>query len=382
MEGKPMMRGTGRAWIELDMNNLHHNLNVVRDRLPGDCQLMAAVKADAYGHGAVEICRELNTLGVRAFCVASVMEGVELRKHHIEGEILILGYTHPGQFSLLVKYGLTQTALDLDYAELLNGFGEKLAVHVKIDTGLRRLGERSENLDRIMRMFECKNLTITGIFTHFSAENDTETAKHFTQEQLEHFHHIRTEIEKRGFTRPKAHVQSSYGILSRPDLAFDYARIGRALYGTVSDLGDADRYGVELRPVLSLKARVSAVKTVFAGEYIGYGFTFIAPKEMKIAVLAIGYADGLPRSLSCGVGHVLIDGHKAPVLGCACMDQTMVDVTDIEKVERGDTAVVIGKSGGAEIRARDVAEQAGTISIEVLSRLGTRLERIILGEGK
>jgi len=375
MEGKQMMKGTGRAWIELDMNNLRHNLNVVRDRLPGNCQLMASVKANAYGHGAVEICQKLNTLGVRAFCVASVMEGVELRKRHIKGEILILGYTHPEQFSLLIKYGLTQTVLDLDYAELLNGFGEKLVVHVKIDTGLRRLGERSENLDRIIRIFECKNLTITGIFAHLSAENDGETGKNFTQEQLERFHHVRTEIEKRGFTRPKAHVQSSCGILSRPDLAFDYARIGRALYGMVSDLGGADRYGVELRPVLSLKARVGAVKTVFAGEYIGYGFTFIAPKDMKIAVLTIGYADGLPRSLSCGVGHVLIDGHRAPVLGSVCMDQTMVDVTDIEKVERGDIAVVIGKSGGAEISACDVAEQAGTSSTEVLSRLGIRLNR-------
>ncbi|MFZ7104106.1 MAG: serine racemase VanT catalytic subunit [Peptococcaceae bacterium] len=377
-----MIKGTGRAWIELDMNNLHHNLNVVRNRLQDNCQLMASVKADAYGHGAVEICRKLNTLGVRAFCVASVMEGVELRKRQIEGEILILGYTHPEQFPLLVKYGLTQTVLDLDYAELLNGFGEKLVVHIKIDTGLRRLGERSENSDRILRIFACKNLSITGIFTHFRAENDGETGENFTQEQLERFHHVRSEIEKCGFTRPKAHVQNSYGILNRPDLAFDYARIGRALYGTLSDLGGADRYGVELRPVLSLKARVSAVKTVFTGEYVGYGFTFIAPKAMRIAVLTIGYADGLSRSLSCGAGHVLIDGHRAPVLGCICMDQTMVDVTDIEKVERGDTAVVIGKSGGVEISVCDVAEQAGTISTEVLSRLGTRLERVVLGAGK
>lgn len=177
-----MMEGTGRAWIELDMNNLRHNLNVVRDRLPGTCRLMASVKADAYGHGAVEICRELNALGVSVFCVASVMEGVELRKRHIEGEILILGYTHPEQFFLLIKYSLTQTVLDLDYAESLNSFGEKIVVHVKGETG-----------------------------------------KEFIQEQLERFSHVRAEIEKRGFTRPNAHVQSSYGILNRPDLSFDYA---------------------------------------------------------------------------------------------------------------------------------------------------------------
>jgi serine/alanine racemase len=374
-------KSKGRAWIELDMNNLRHNLHAVRDRLPDNCQLMASVKANAYGHGAVEICRELSALGVHAFCVASVMEGVELRRHRIVGEILILGYTHPEQFSLLMNYKLTQTVLDLDYAALLNDFGETHdetpAVHVKIDTGLRRLGERSENLDRIIRIFAYENLTITGIFTHFSAENDAETEKNSTQKQAERFHRVCAELKKRGFDQPKAHVQSSYGILKRPDLAFDYARAGRMLYGTLNDPGDSDRYGVRLRPVLSLKARVSAVKTVFAGEQVGYGFTFVAPKNMRIAVLAIGYADGLPRSLSCGIGSVLIDGHRAPILGCICMDQAMVDVTSRETVKRGDTVVVIGTSGGLEISACDVAEQAGTISTEILSRLGSRLEHFI-----
>ena len=369
------MKGTGRAWIELDINNLCHNVNVVRKRLPGTCQIMASVKADAYGHGAVGFCRELNTLGVRAFCVAAVLEGVELRKHHIEGEILILGYTHPEQFPLLIKYDLTQTVLDLDYAEMLNGFGEKFIVHIKIDTGLHRLGERSENLDRIIRIFECENLNITGIYTHLIAENNGETEKIFTQEQLERFHHVCTEIKEHGFNLPRTHIQNSYGLLDRPDLAFDYVRIGRILYGTLNDPGDADKYGVELRPVLSLKARVGAIKTVLAGEYIGYGFSYIAPKDMRIAVLAIGYADGLPRNLSHGVGHVLIDGQRAPVLGDICMDQTIVDITDIAKVVRGDIAVIIGRSGKAETTACDIAAQAGTISTEILGRLGIRLER-------
>jgi len=369
------MKRTCRAWIELDMNNLRHNVSVIKERLQNSCQIMASVKANAYGHGAIEFCRELNTLGIRFFCVASIMEGVELRKHHIEGEILILGYTHPELFPLLIKYTLTQTVLDLDYAELLNGFGKKFVVHVKVDTGLRRLGERSENLDKIIRIFELENLTITGIYSHLSAENDGEAEKKFTQDQLERFHHVRAEIEKRCFNQPKAHIYNSYGIFNRPDLTFDYARIGRALYGILNNPADTEKYGVELRPVLSLKARIGAVKTVLAGEYVGYGFTFIAPKDMKIAVLAIGYADGLPRSLSCGVGHVLIDGQKASILGDVCMDQTMVDVTDIEKVSRGDIAVVIGKYGKAEITAYDIATQSGTISAEILGRLGIRLER-------
>ena len=431
----------GRAWIETDMDNLSHNVSVVRGRLPDSCRIMASVKADAYGLGAVNISRKLNALGVRAFCVASAPEGVELRRHGIEGEILVLGYTHPGLFPLLPEYGLTQTVLDLEYAELLNNFGEKLQagaveklpahsiekllasvkeifpaptkencptvkencpafakekllihakeklpVHVKVDTGLRRLGEPSENTDRIMRIFECENLAITGIYTHFCAENNGDAGVVFTQEQVERFKTVcdevaRREVDRRGvggaagYYRPKVHAQNSYGIFNRPDLAFDYARTGRAIYGILGDIGGADKYGVELWPVLSLKARISTVKTVASGEYIGYGFAYAAPRDMKIAVLSIGYADGLPRSLSHGVGNVLIDGCKAPIIGWICMDLTLVDVTGIENVARGDTAVIIGKSGEAEITAGDVAEQTGTISTEILSRLGGRLAR-------
>jgi serine/alanine racemase len=375
-----MIKGTGRAWVELDMNNLRHNLNAVRKRLPEGCGIMASVKADAYGHGAAEIGRELNALGVHAFCVASVTEGVELRKHHIEGEVLILGYTHPEQFPLLIKHNLTQTALDLDYAGSLNGFGKGIAVHVKIDTGLRRMGERSDDIDRIVRIFKLDNLNITGIFTHFSAENRGGKGDDFTQIQVGRFRCVCDEIEKRGFALPKTHVQNSYGVLNRPDLSFDRARIGKALYGVLSEAGDADRYGVKLRPVLSFKARIGMVKTVFAGEYVGYGLDFTAPNDMKIAVLAMGYADGLPRNLSCGVGNVLINGRNAPIIGRICMDQTTVDITGFENAERGDTAVVIGKSGKSEITVCDVAKQSGTISDEILSRLGIRAERVILFE--
>ena len=373
-----MIQGTGRAWIELDMNNLRHNLSSLQNRLPDNCRLMASVKADAYGHGAAEICRELNSFGVRSFCVATAAEGVKLRKRHIKGKILVLGYTHPGQFHLLIKYGLTQTVLDLAYAESLNDFGGKFLVHIKIDTGLRRMGERSENLDAIIRIFEFENLIIEGIYTHFSAESSTEMAIKFTGKQLEHFNRLRAGIEKRGFAWPKAHAQSSFSILSGPDFGFDYARAGRALYGITSDFAGSGSYEAEFLPVLSLKARIGAVKTVFAGEYIGYAFKFKAPKDMKIAVLTIGYADGLPRSLSYGAGHVLIKGYRAPILGCVCMDQTMVDVTDIEKVERGDIAVAIGKSGELEIGHREAAEKAGTTATEFLSRLGPRLERIVI----
>ncbi len=374
-----MMGNTARAWIELDMNNLRHNINIMRSLLPDGCQLMAVLKANAYGHGAVEIARELNSNGIRAFCVASVLEGVELREHGIEGEILILGYTHPTQFYLLRKYSLMQTVIDYEYAKALDDYGEELIVHVKIDTGMHRLGERSDNVDQILQIFKYKNLVIDGIYTHLCVvDSDRQVDRNFTQKQIDNFNWVLSRIQKQGFSLPKVHIQSSYGIFNRSDLSFDYARVGIALYGMLYTLDDTEKYNIGLRPVLSVKARVSTVKTLFAGEAVGYGLAFKALHNMRIAAITFGYADGIPRCLSCGIGHVLINGQKAPIVGRICMDQMMVDVSGIEDVKQGDIAVIIGKSDKDEITACEIAEQAGTVSTEILSRLGRRLERVVL----
>ena len=368
----------GRAWIELSSENLCRNVAVLRNLLPEKCELMPSVKANAHGHGAVEICRLLNKLGIRAFCVATVMEGVELRKRHINGEILVFGYTHLEQFPLLRRYRLIQTVVDHEYAEKLNSYGKKLEVHVKVDTGMNRLGESSDNICNIVKIFGLKNLAVTGIYSHFCAQNDEEQVhKNFTQGQLEQFSHVLGAIKEHGYEIPKIHLQGSYGIFSRPDLVCDLARPGMALYG-VHENANPKGKGKELRPVLSLKARVSAVKTIQAGETVGYGLAFIASHEMKIAALAIGYADGLPRALSCGIGHILIGGSCAPVIGTICMDQTMIDVTGIEGVKQGDVATIIGRDGKTEVTAYDIAEYAGTIPNEILGRLGSRLERIVV----
>lgn len=364
----------GRAWIELDMNNLRHNINVLRGLLPKGCQLMPAVKANAYGHGAVAVAKELNANGIRAFCVASALEGVELRKHGIKGGILVLGYTHPNQFFLLRKYRLTQTVIDYAYAQALERYGRKLTVHIKVDTGMNRLGERWENTGDILRIFKCKNLRVDGIYTHLcAAGSDRQADQDFTQRQINHFRGVLSKIQEQGFPLHKVHVQGSYGVFNRPDVAFDYARVGIALYGMLSTTEDTARYHAGLRPVLSVKARVGAVKTLRAGEAVGYGCAFTAPHPMSIAALAIGYADGIPRCLSCGVGHALIYGQKAPVVGLICMDQMMVDITGIQGIRQGDIAVIIGQSGEAEITACEIAEQAGTIANEIVSRLGERL---------
>jgi len=376
---KPKIYKKGRAWIELDMKNLRHNINVLQSRLPSKCQLMPAVKANAYGHGAIEISRELNKSGIYAFCVATITEGAELRKHGIKGEILILGYTHPKQFNLLTKYRLTQSVLDYDYAKTLNSYNRKIAVHLEIDTGMRRLGERSENIDDILRIFKFENLNINGIYTHLCVADDNGKAeKAFTEKQIDNFYQVVSMIEKHGFATPKIHIQSSYGVFNYPDLAFDYARVGIALYGMLSDSDDTENYNTGLHPVLSVKARVSATKTLYADEAAGYGLAYTAPDDMKIAILSIGYADGLPRFLSCGNSYVLVNGQKTPVISRVCMDMIMIDVTGVDGVKQGDEAVIIGKSGNFEITACDIAKQAGTIANEILSRMGGRLETVVL----
>lgn len=366
----------GRAWIELDRAALLHNLEALRALLPDGCELMPAVKTNAYGHGAVLISRELNRLGVKAFCVATVREGAELRQNGVTGVILILGYTHPGDFPLLRRYHLTQSVLDFSYAKVLDRYGKSIPVHVKIDTGMRRLGERSEKIDEISGIFQCRNLKIEGIFTHLCAADESSPASTaFTNAQAKAFYDVIAGLRQRGLPCPKKHIVSSYGLLNYPELAENYARIGIALYGTLSTRADTERSGVSLEPVLSVKARIALVKDLFQGEAAGYGLQFVAPRDTRVAVVTIGYGDGIPRSLSCDMGNVLIHGCKTPIVGRICMDQMLADISDIPDVQAGDAAVIIGQSGEAKITACDLAEQTGTISNEILSRLGQRLER-------
>ena len=353
----------GRAWIELDLENLKHNVKVIKNTLPVKCKLMPVVKSNAYGHGAVRICSEMNALGIYSFCVASITEAVELRKKHVKGKILILGYTHPEQFYLLRRYRLTQTVVDLEHAKVLNSYGKKIKVHIAVDTGLKRIGEFAENVDNIVQILRLDNLVVDGIYSHFSGQSDE-----FTQIQIEKFNRVLKKIEQQGIDVPKAHIQASYGVLNRPDLVMDYARVGIALYGALKNPN-----GEDLKPVLSVKARVSTVKEVRAGEAVGYGRGCVAPRDSKIAVLSIGYADGIPRTLSCGVGSVLIAGSLCPIMGFVCMDQMMVDVTHVENVRQGDIATIIGKDGELEISAIDIAEKTNTVPNEILSRLGARL---------
>ena len=367
-----------RAWIELDLDNLLHNAAVLSAMLPTGCRLMPVVKADAYGHGAVPIARALEQAGIGAFCVATAAEGVALRRGGIGGEILVLGYTHPKEFDRLIGCQLTQTVVDYQYAEMLSGFGKPVRVHIAVDTGMHRLGERDTALERIAGIFRMQNLEVTGLFTHLCTDDSRRPEdKAFAGHQAESFQKLVQKLRDMGFS-PRTHLLDSYGLLNLPAYGGDYARVGIALYGVLSSRQDRRDRPAELRPVLSVKARIAMTREVFAGEGLGYGLSYVADRDRRIAVLAIGYADGIPRSLSCGRGAVLIHGKRAPILGQICMDQMMVDVTDVPEAKSGEIAVLLGRSGSGEISVYQLAEACGTITNEVLSRLGARLPRVSL----
>ena len=369
---------TERAWIEIDRSALHYNVSVLRSLSPENSTLMPVIKANAYGHGAVLIAKELNRIDINAFCVACLSEGIELRKNGIKGEILILGYTHPEQLALLKRYHLTQTVIDSSYAAELNQYGRKLNVHIGIDTGMHRLGIPCQDTEQIFKIFSMKNLKVTGIFTHLCADdNENLRDQNFTKKQADAFFNLINRIKEHGITCPKMHIQSSCGVLNYPEFGGDYIRTGIALYGMRSAESCMDRSRCELKPILSLKARIATVKELKPGESAGYNFSFTAASPTKTATLTIGYADGLPRALSCGIGAVLIKGYRAPIIGYICMDQTIVDITGIPDVQAGDTAILIGSSGKESISAYEIAEKTNTITNEILSRLGTRIKRVI-----
>lgn len=338
---------------------------------------MAVVKANAYGHGDVEVSKALNRAGVYSFAVATITEGIDLRKHGVEGDILVLGYTNPKDISSLVHYHLIQTVVDSTYAETLNRYGKKIKVHIKLDTGMHRLGEMFDNIPNIKRIYGCKNLIIGGTYSHLCVADSLNPSDiEFSRYQIDCFYQTIKCMDDLGLDPGKIHIQSSYGVLNYPELQCDYARIGIALYGVLSSKDDKTKLSVDLRPVLSLKARIVTIKQIAIGETVGYGRQFTADRDTKIAVVSIGYADGLPRNLSCGRGAVLINGEYAPIIGRVCMDQLMVDITHIKNVEQGDVVTIIGQDGRGRISAEQIAKESGTITNELLSRLGNRLERI------
>jgi len=366
-----------RAWIELNFQHLKNNIQVLSKAMPENCELMAVVKAEAYGHGAYEIAVYANQLGVQAFAVATIDEGIRLRRYGITGLILILGYTNPARAKELHQFKLSQTILDYDYAISLNRQGYHINAHIKIDTGMHRLGFCPEEIEKLSDVFNMKHLKISGIFTHLCVSDSKDKQDiAFTKLQIKKFYDLLEKLKARHFAVPKIHIQSSYGFLNYPELKCDYIRIGIALYGILSSPNQQTNVHLDLRPVLSLKSKIILIRNIMAGESVGYGRDFIAHQDSTIAILPIGYADGIPRNLS-QKSYVLINHCKAPIIGKICMDQLAVDVTKIPNVKVGQIATLIGKDGDKEITAPDIAESLDSISNELLSCMGRRLKIII-----
>lgn len=370
-----------RAWVELNFNNLKHNIFEFKRIIPSNTEIMAVVKANAYGHGIVEISTFLNSIGIDNFAVATLEEGIILRENNINGNILILGYTDIQNIEYVIKYDLIQTIVDYDYAKKITSLhlSNKLKCHIKINTGLNRIGENYKNIDNFLEIFKIENLNILGCFTHLAvADSLDEDDVTFTENQIENFYACINHIKSQGYDTGKLHIQNTYGTLNYPEINCDYVRLGIGMYGIYNannhiNNSNAD---VNLKPVLQLKAKISSVHELLKNDFVSYGRTFSSDKNMKIATVCIGYADGYPRNLSNKDVVVLINNHYSKIIGRICMDQLVIDVTDIPNVKCGDIVTLIGEDSA--ICAENISIKSDSITNELLCRLGDRLPRILI----
>ena len=378
-----------RTWAQVDLDALINNYKVLREAVPKSAGIMGIVKADAYGHGVEMVSKTLSELGVSMFGVSSISEAEQLRDFGITEPILILGYTPCELAGELASNDITQTVYSLSFAKALSKGavkqGVKIKCHIKLDVGMGRLGFLAKNdgcIDEIAETAALEGLEITGIFTHFpSADFDGDRSGDITRAQARLFVDRCTALEKRGIHFETKHCCNSAGSLTvgRDFAALDCVREGITLYGLCPSA--ALKNAAALKPVMSLKTVVSMVKTVEKGDTVSYGMTFTAQKTMRLATVCIGYADGYPRRLS-SKGYMLIKGKKAPIVGRVCMDQLMLDVSDIDDVKVGDEVTVFGKSGNAELSVDEVAAAADTINYELVCILGKRVPRVFIRDGK
>ena len=367
-----------RNYATVDLLQIEKNLLLYRSALPSGFDIIAVVKANAYGHGDIQVARRLALCGVESFAVATLEEAVRLRQSGITGEILVLGYTSPELMPQAVEYGITQTLVDSFYAERLRSlpFHRDIIVQYAVDTGMNRIGLDGDAPSACLREIfrAAREFKLTGIYTHLSAADGVgRVERDFTLRQIQCFGRIAGACASLGI---KAHCLNSAGGLYYSDLPPGISktvRLGIALYGLKPSSGILIPRGME--PALSWYARVSAVKSVKRGEHIGYGLAYTADRQRLIATVTAGYADGYSRMAS-GRAYLLINGQRAPVVGRVCMDQLMVDVTDHFHVRAGDEAVLIGKSGGEILTADMLGEMIGTIGYEVLCGISPRVERI------
>ena len=377
---------TNRPTIaEINLDNLAFNFNSSRSFIGSDVKYMAVVKADAYGHGAVECSRRLEAEGIGWLGVALIEEGVTLREAGVNTPILCLGGSWLGQEDALLSYDLTPVIDQLDRAETLNGLAQqkrrRIPVHIKIDTGMVRVGVRFDEVERFATAIKkLENLHIDGLMTHFAVADDLQRNE-FTDLQIRRFYDAVGIFRDLGFAPSYIDLANSPGAVVHPESRGNMVRLGGILYGLGGDILPGGVPKPDLKPVMSVRSKIADLKRVPKGEGVGYGHIFTTERDSLIATVPIGYHDGYRRGLS-NKAKVIINGTFAPVVGRVSMDWTVIDVTGVADVAKGDDVVLIGEQNGLSYRAEDVAALVDTISYEITCGIGPRVERRFIGTVK
>lgn len=369
------------TWAEIDLDAIAYNVRQYRRHVGKRVKVMAVVKANAYGHGAVPVARAALEAGAEMLAVHRLVEGVELRQAGIDAPVLLLGYTPPDGAETAVQYRLTPSLMTFEFAQAFSdraqAVGLRLPVHLKLDTGMSRYGVLpDEALPLMQRLVMLPGLKLEGLFTHFATADWSDTT--YVLQQLERFNQARQAAAEVGIEIEIAHVANSAGTMQLPQAHLDAVRIGIAMYGM--DPSDQWPPVFEIRPALTLKSIVARVRTLPAGEGISYGRTYITEQDMQAALVPVGYGDGYHRILS-NRSQVLIHGVRCPLRGRVCMDQFVVDASSVPGVQLEDEVVLVGRQGDEQIRAEEAASWAGTINYEVTTSLLPRVKRVYLKNG-
>lgn len=369
-----------RAWVEIDRRALLHNVQQLRKLLAHPTQLMAVVKADAYGHGATMVAQTVLEAGAGGLCVATLQEGIQLREAGIEAPILLLGATNtPEQVQAIAQWQLQPTICTpqqaLVFSDTLSGLKKTLLVHLKLDTGMSRLGMPWQEAIQFVQLVQrLPYLKIASVYSHLATADSPDPTVMKLQHQR--FEDAIAQLRSAGITPPRLHLANSAATLTDPALHYDLVRVGLALYGLYP--AEHLRKAVDLKPVMQVKARVTQVKTIPPGTGVSYGYQFIADRQMRLAVVGIGYADGIPRNLSNKM-TVLIRGQRVRQIGAITMDQLMLDVSEIPDLQTEEVVTLLGQDGDLQFSADDWAQTLGTISWEILCSFKHRLPRVVVG---
>lgn len=379
------MKTYSRVYAKIDLDAIAYNMEQMKQNIRPETKVMAVIKADGYGHGAVQIAEMMERWNyIWGFAVATLDEAVVLRTEGIQKPILVLGCVFPDQYMEMLKHEIRMNIYTEEMAESISRMaareGKTAYMHIKLDTGMSRLGFgiNEQSAETIKRISKMPNVNMEGIFTHFTKADEKD--KSFTKKQIQEFVWMTERLKEKNVRFTYEHCSNSAGIIDVPEANFDIVRAGISTYGLYPS-EEVDKTNVKLKPALALKSHVAFAKEIERGTPVSYGGTFVAKEKMKIATIPVGYADGYPRSLS-NKGYVLIRGKKAPILGRVCMDQFMVDVTQIEGVSFGDKVTMIGKDGNEILPVEVLSELSGRFNYEFVCDLGKRIPRVYVRDGK